>query len=69
MQGEEQAEGPSRQEPEQDVYGGGAGPTGMTNKGEGDGDSQLTVTELVALREACAGEATNECCNNDGDDN
>ena len=70
-----QAEGPTQretgtetrtgEEAEHDVYRGGAGPNGVTNVGGGDGGARLTVAKGVALRETCAGETTNECCNND----
>ena len=52
-------------ESERDVYGGGAGPTSVMNIGGGDGGARLTVAEGVALREACTGEITNECRDND----
>ena len=52
-------------EPERDVYGGGVGPTGVTNIGGGDRGARLTVAEGVALREAFAGETT-DCRDNDG---
>ena len=42
------------------MYGGGAGPRGVTNVGGGDGGARLTVAE------ACTGEATKECRDNDG---
>ena len=47
-----------------DVYGGGAGPTGVTKMGGGDGDTRLTVAEGVVLHEASVGETTNECRDN-----
>ena len=53
-------------EPERDVYNGGAGPTGITNAGGGDGGARLTEAEGVVLRKACVGETTSECCDNDG---
>ena len=53
-------------EPEQDVYGGGAGPISVTNAGGGDGGARLTVAEGVVLCEAYVGETTSECRNNDG---
>ena len=34
--------------PERDMYGGGAGPTGLTNIGGGDRGARLTVAEGVA---------------------
>ena len=49
-------------EPERDVYGGGVGPTGVTNAG---GGAQLTVAEGVVLRKVCVGETTSECRDND----
>ena len=49
-------------EPEQDVYGGGAGPTGVTKTGGGNGGARLTVVEGVVLREVSVGETINECC-------
>ena len=49
-------------EPERDVYGGGAGPTGVTKT---DGGARLTVVEGVVLRKASIGETTSECRNND----
>ena len=33
----------------------------MTNVGGGNGATRLTVADRVALRETCAGEATEEC--------
>ena len=48
-------------EPEHDVYGGGAGPTGVTKMGGGDGGARLTVAEGVVLCEASVGETTSEC--------
>ena len=51
---------------ERDVYGGGAGPTGVTNAGGGDGGTRLTVAEGVVLREARVGETTSECCDDGG---
>ena len=53
-------------EPERYVYGGGAGPTGVTNAGGGDGGARLTVAERVVLHEACVRETTSECRDNDG---
>ena len=50
---------------ERDMYGGGAGPTGKTTIG-GDEGARLTVAEGLALREACAGETTNECHHDGG---
>ena len=50
-------------EPECDVYGGGAGPTGIM---ETDGGARLMVAEGVVLHEASIGETTNECRNKDG---
>ena len=48
------------------MYDGGVGDTGVTNAGEGDGGSRLTVAKGMVLREACVGETTIECCDNDG---
>ena len=48
------------------MYGGGTGPTGLTNAGGGNGGTRLTVAEGVVLREACIGETTSECRDNDG---
>ena len=45
-------------EPERDVYGGGAGPTDITNT---DGGARLTVAKGVVLHEACVGKTTREC--------
>ena len=42
------------------MYGGGAGPTGVTNAGGGDGGAQLTVAKGLVLREACIEETTSE---------
>ena len=68
-QGEEQAEGPShletgtgtRSEEE-------ASSTGrvVVTYEESDGGARLTITEGVALRETCSGEATNKCRDNGG---
>ena len=52
-------------EPERDVYGGVAGPTSVTKTGGGDGGARRTVGEGVVLREACVGETTSECRDND----
>ena len=54
-------------EPEQDVYGGVAGPNRVMNVGGGDGGTRLTVAEGAALREICARETTKECRDNDGE--
>ena len=48
-------------ERERDMYGGGAGPTGVMNVGGGDGGTRLAVAEGVVLREACIEETTSEC--------
>ena len=67
--GRQSAHDEDNTEPERDVYGGGAGPTGMTNilyVGGGDGGARLTVAEGVVLREACVGETTSECRDDDG---
>ena len=58
--------GACNNEPERDEYGGGAGPTGVTKTGGGDGGARLTVAEGVVLREASIGETTNECRDNNG---
>ena len=57
--------GGAHDKPEHDVYGGGAGPTGVTKMGGGDGGARLTVVEGVVLCEASVGETTNECGDND----
>ena len=48
-------------EPERDVYGGVAGPTGVTKTGGGDGGARLTVAKVVVLRKASVRETTSEC--------
>ena len=57
--------GACKTEPERDEYGGGAGLTGVSNVGGGDGGTRLMVADGVALHEACTGEVTNECRHND----
>ena len=46
------------------MYGRGAGPTGITKTGGGDGGTQLN--EGVVLCEASVGETTRECRDNEG---
>ena len=48
------------------MYGGGAGPTGVTKTRGGDGGARLMVAEGVVLREASVGETTSECRESEG---
>ena len=60
MSGRNKRGGACETEPERDVNGGGAGPTGVTKTGGEDAGARLTVAEGVELPAAGVGETTSE---------